>query len=108
MPTGSVDHSTNFDPPLDEDYPSLENNKIPMLPPAKDKIKPNSNIPHVRDDGDMQNEILLGTLGRESNKDVGIAYAEGGITGKPSPLHLTARSWDDNTKFGLTLIINES
>lgn len=79
--TGSVDHSTLYDPLLEEDYPSLENNKIPPLSP-KDSTNPNNIVPHGGgEDGDMPNEILLGTLGREPSKDVGIAYAEGGITG---------------------------
>nr|XP_053656542.1 uncharacterized protein LOC128705368 [Cherax quadricarinatus] len=94
---GSVDHSTLYDPLLEEDYPSLENNKIPPLSP-KDSTNPNNIVPHGGgEDGDMPNEILLGTLGREPSKDVGIAYAEGGITGKPSPQYLTGRSWDDIT-----------
>lgn len=96
---GSVDHSTIYDPPLEEDYPSLENNKIPPPPPAKENTNTGNNIPlGVSEDGDMPNEILLSTLGREPNKDVGIAYAEGGVTGKPSPQNLTGRSWDDTTK----------
>lgn len=83
IPTeGSVDHSTIYDPPLEEDYPSLENNKIPPPSPAKENTNPSNNIPlGVSEDGDMPNEILLSTLGREPNKEVGIAYAEGGVTG---------------------------
>lgn len=79
--TGSVDHSTIYDPPPEEDYPSLESNKIPPLSPAKDSTNPNI-VPHgVGEDGDIPNEILRGTLGRDPSKEVGIAYAEGGITG---------------------------
>ncbi|KAG7164856.1 Semaphorin-1A-like [Homarus americanus] len=75
IPTeGSVDHSTIYDPPLEEDNPTFDN-KIPPLSPGKDNIIPNNNVPHgVSDDGEISNDILPG-------KEVGIAYAEGGITG---------------------------
>ncbi|XP_064106645.1 semaphorin-1A-like isoform X3 [Macrobrachium nipponense] len=84
MPTeGSVDHSTLYDPPLEEDYSSMENNnKIPPLPPVKDSNDNNNNVaPGIPQDREMPNEILFGTLGREPIDEIGIAYAEGGITG---------------------------
>lgn len=83
MPTeGPVDHSTIYDQPLEEEFSSLENNKIPPLPPAKDNnVIPNPAAPDISQDREITNEILLGTLGREPIKEIGIAYAEGGITG---------------------------
>lgn len=96
VPAGPVDHSTIFDTLAEEDETSLENNKIPQLPPAQEKNKLSGDVPNsVLQDPDLANEILLDSIGRETNQDVGIAYAEGGITGKPSPPHITARSWED-------------
>lgn len=96
---GSVDHSTIFDPLLEEDESSIESNKIPQLPPTQENTKRINGVPNsVPQEGDVPNEILLDTIGRESGQDVGIAYAEGGVTGKPSPPHITARSWEDITK----------
>ncbi|XP_068228414.1 semaphorin-1A-like isoform X3 [Palaemon carinicauda] len=82
-PDRSVDHSTVYDPPLEEDYSSMENNnKIPPLPPVKDNNDNTNNAaPGVPQDREMPNEILFGTLGREPIDEIGIAYAEGGITG---------------------------
>lgn len=96
---GSVDHSTIFDPLLDEEETSIESNKIPQLPPTQENTKRGNSVPNsVSQEGDLANEILLDAVGREKGQDVGIAYAEGGITGKPSPPHITARSWEDITK----------
>ncbi|KAG0710478.1 Semaphorin-1A [Chionoecetes opilio] len=79
VPTeGSVDHSTIFDPLLEEDETSLENNKIPHQPPVQQNNKRFNSVPQ---DADLPNDILLDTIGRETKQDVGIAYAEGGITG---------------------------
>ncbi|KAK3863098.1 hypothetical protein Pcinc_031091, partial [Petrolisthes cinctipes] len=89
LPTeGSVDHSTIYDPTLDEDYPSLESNKIPPLG-TKDNAPPQSphhgqvpQTPSHYPKEELPNEILLSTLGQDSTKkEVGIAYAEGGMTG---------------------------
>lgn len=94
-----MDHSTIFDPLLEEDETSLENNKIPQLPPVQENNKRFGSVPKsAPQDPELPNEILMDTIGRETNQDVGIAYAEGGITGKPSPPHITARSWEDITK----------
>lgn len=94
-----MDHSTIFDPLVEEDETSIESNKIPQLPPTQENTKHFNSVPNsVSQEGDLPNDILLDTIGRETNQDVGIAYAEGGITGKPSPPHLTARSWEDITK----------
>lgn len=83
VPTeGSVDHSTIFDPLLEEDETSLENNKIPQLPPVQENNKRFGSVPKsAPQDPELPNEILMDTIGRETNQDVGIAYAEGGITG---------------------------
>lgn len=93
-----MDHSTIFEPLLDEDETSVESNKIPQLPSSQENTKHPNSVPNsVSQEGDLANEILLDTIGRETGQDVGIAYAEGGITGKPSPPHITARSWEDIT-----------
>ncbi|XP_069983915.1 semaphorin-1A isoform X3 [Penaeus vannamei] len=77
--TGSVDHSTIYDPPVDEDYSFVESNRIPPITPAKDiNVAKNNAVPGVAPEGDLPNEIL-GPLGREPG--IGIAYAEGGVTG---------------------------
>lgn len=87
--TGYVDHSTIYDPTLDEDYPSPESNKIPPLGTKEGSQSPNGPVPppsHYPKSEELPNEILLSTLGQDSAKnEVGIAYAEGGMTGKPSP-----------------------
>ncbi|XP_069983913.1 semaphorin-1A isoform X1 [Penaeus vannamei] len=76
---GSVDHSTIYDPPVDEDYSFVESNRIPPITPAKDiNVAKNNAVPGVAPEGDLPNEIL-GPLGREPG--IGIAYAEGGVTG---------------------------
>ncbi|XP_069983916.1 semaphorin-1A isoform X4 [Penaeus vannamei] len=75
----SVDHSTIYDPPVDEDYSFVESNRIPPITPAKDiNVAKNNAVPGVAPEGDLPNEIL-GPLGREPG--IGIAYAEGGVTG---------------------------
>lgn len=94
-----MDHSTIFDPVAEEDETSIESNKIPQLPPTQENTKRFNSVPNtVSQEGDLPNEILLDTIGRETSQDVGIAYAEGGITGKPSPPHITARSREDINK----------
>ncbi|XP_042864842.1 semaphorin-1A-like isoform X2 [Penaeus japonicus] len=76
---GSVDHSTIYDPPVDEDYSFVESNRIPPITPAKDvNVAKNNAVPGVSSEGDLPNDIL-GPLGREPG--IGIAYAEGGVTG---------------------------
>lgn len=81
-PYRSVDHSTIFDPLLDEEETSIESNKIPQLPPTQENTKRTNSVPNsVSQEGDLTNEILLDAVGREKGQDVGIAYAEGGITG---------------------------
>lgn len=94
-----MDHSTIFDPLLEEEETSVESNKIPQLPPTQENTKGLNSVPNsVSQEGDLPNDILLDTIGRETGQDVGIAYAEGGITGKLSPPHITARSREDITK----------
>lgn len=84
---------------MDEDYSFVESNRIPPITPAKDiNVAKNNAVPGVAPEGDLPNEIL-GPLGREPG--IGIAYAEGGVTGKPSPQCITGRSWDDITKLFL-------
>lgn len=84
---------------MDEDYSFVESNRIPPITPAKDVNVAKSNaVPGVAPEGDLPNEIL-GPIGREPG--IGIAYAEGGVTGKPSPQCITGRSRDDITKLFL-------
>ncbi|KAK7073998.1 receptor activity protein [Halocaridina rubra] len=82
MPTeGSVDHSTVYDPLVDEDI-SLESNRIPPLPAGNERNGITNNAsPIVPQDRELPNEILLGPPGRETVNEIGIAYAEGGVTG---------------------------